>query len=161
MAKVVTKTETVIAPAWWSWLQVPLLGVGLGVIWWVLAELLRRYVVYSAVCLPVPAGTVCVDGFSIAGNIALVLVVVLSVFALVRLLVARPLIIALASGVVLWGLSGMLAGLPWYETLGWSALIFMLTYSLFTAVARVRSLAATIIIAAVIAIAIRIVLMFW
>jgi apolipoprotein N-acyltransferase len=99
-----------------------------------------------------------VDSFGVAGNIMTVVVAILGVFALIRTLQPRPIIIAVASAVVLWGLGQYLNGLVWYEAILWSVLLYAVTYILFGLVARIVWFPAAVITAIVTAAVIRILL---
>jgi hypothetical protein len=62
------------------------------------------YIIEPLVCRDLANAAVCVDSFGVAGNVATVIVAILGVFALVRNLQPRPIIIAVAAAAVLWGL---------------------------------------------------------
>jgi len=57
---------------------------------------------------------------------------------MVRLLIAQPLLIAVAALICLWSLASWTAGMFWLESLAWSALLYGLVYSLFGWVVRHR-----------------------
>lgn len=158
MAKVVTNSNTIVTQSRWSQYSFVAMAAGLGAIWWALSAMLRRYAVDPVICTQ---GGACADGLVIAGNIALAGVAILGIFALLRMSVARPLVVALASGVMLWNLGGFIAGLSWYEALGWSVILFILSYVLFWLIARMRSLTASLITTVVVLILVRVALLFW
>jgi hypothetical protein len=99
-----------------------------------------------------------VDSFGVAGNIATIIVAILGVFALVRTLQPRPIIIAVAAAAVLWGLGQYLNGLAWYEAILWSVVLYAATYILFGLVARIVWFPAAVITAIVTVAVIRILL---
>lgn len=123
--------------------RVALLGLGLGIVAWLLTLLLGRFIIGPVFC---PEGQVCSDTDVIAGNIALILTGVAGILALVRMGVYRPMLIAIAACATLWNVGGWLSGIVWYEALGWSALIFMVAYIAFTWLVRPRNFVIVIIV---------------
>ncbi len=119
--------------------RVALLGLGLGVAAWGLAMLLNKFAVMPLFCHNQPRAGVCADPQDSAGDIALVLTAVAGVLGLVRLGIYRPMLVAIAVAVCVWGLFGWLDGIVWYESLGWAALIFTAAYALFTWLVRPRN----------------------
>lgn len=119
--------------------RIALLGIGLGIITWTLSSLLGRFVVAPLMCAGEASGVVCGSAEVLAGNIALILVAIAGVLGLVRLGVYRPMLVAIAVGVSLWSLSGLLSGLAWYEALAWTALIYMVGYVAFSWLVRPRN----------------------
>lgn len=158
MAKVVTNEQRIVVEPWWGKLRILFTGAGLGLIWWVLASLLKRYVIEPIACQNLNNANVCIDSFGVAGNIAIVLVTVIGVYVLIRSSQPRPIIISVASAVMLWGLAGFMTGLAWYETLLWAVGLFALTYALFSMVVRIHSLVFSLITAAVVLLAVRLLL---
>jgi len=126
MAKTVVQSTEVVQYVWW---RAALLGVGLGVIYWALTALLNRYVVSVSVCQGL---STCSDSVAVAGDIATILVAFVGLLLTMAIHVYRPLIVVVAAAVVTWGLGGWVNGLSWYEALGWSALLYGLTYILFS-----------------------------
>ena len=158
MAKVITDERTVVVKPWWARVRIVFTGAVLGLIWWVSTVLIRTYIIEPVVCRDLSNAAACVDSFGVAGNIMTVVVAILGVFALIRTLQPRPIIIAVASAVVLWGLGQYLNGLVWYEAILWSVLLYAVTYILFGLVARIVWFPAAVITAIVIAAVIRILL---
>ena len=124
--------------------QVVLLGIGLGVGAWVLSELIRRIILVPLFCGD-PSGMVCANAPDFAANIAAIIVVVAGLMGLVRLSVYRPLLIALAVFVSLWGLGGWTSSLAWYESLAWFVILYALCYMAFAWLVRPQSFVPTIV----------------
>ncbi len=121
MAKLITTdTETQSISASYSWWRVTLIGALLGVIYWGLAELLSNYA----------------DSVATAGYIATILVATFGIIVMIRARMAQPLIIAIATGFSLWGLSQLTRGLSWGEAIAWSIALYGLAYVLFSWIAR-------------------------
>ena len=158
MAKVIVDERTVVVKPWWARVRIVFAGATLGLIWWVLATLMRIYIIEPIACRDLSTASACVDSFGVAGNIATIIVVVLGAFALVRTLQPRPIIIAVAAAAVLWSLGQYLTGLAWYEAILWSVLLYAATYVLFGLVARIVWFPAAVMTAIVTVVAIRILL---
>ena len=158
MAKVVQVEERVIVQPWWGKLKIVWTGLGLGVLWWLLASLLKQYVVEPLACRDLATASACVDSFGVAGSVAAIIVAIIGALVLVRALQPRPIVIALASAVVLWTLGSYLSGLSWWETLLWAVFFYGVTYVLFSLVARIRNTVPALVVAVVIVIAIRLIL---
>lgn len=121
MAKLIaTDTGTQSISASYSWWQITLVGALLGVIYWGLAELLGNYT----------------DTVATAGYIATILVATFGISIMLRARMAQPLIIAIATGITLWGLSQLTRGLLWSEAIAWSIALYGLAYALFSWIAR-------------------------
>jgi len=73
---------------------------------------------------------------NISGDISMVIVVIAGTALLVFLKTLQPLIIAILTSIVLWGLAGWLNGLNWAESILWSAFLFGVSYALFSLVVR-------------------------
>lgn len=147
--------NTVVMPTWASWLRVVGIGAGIGLLYWVLTILIGTYVVEPLACREAAS---CASADSIAGKVATVLATVVAIFAMVRLSIVRPIIVAVAAAVLLWDLSVYTAGLFWLEAVAWSVLAYALVYGLFGWVVRSMSLVLAIIIAVLVVVAIRVAL---
>lgn len=139
MAKTVVQTTEVVQYVWW---RAGLLGVGLGIIFWVLTALLNRYVVSVSVCQGL---TTCSDSVTVAGDIATILVAFIGLLLTMAIHVYRPLIVVVAVAVVTWGLGSWVDGLWWLEALGWSALLYGLAYLLFSWVTQYQRLVSVLV----------------
>lgn len=149
MAKVI-KTEVesrAIGTSYLLW-QITLVGAVLGVIYWGLAAMIESYIINPIFCRSVSNATTCFNSTSISGDIATILVATIGIAIILRLYMARPLIIAVAVGVSLWGLSQWTSGLSWGESIAWSVLLYSLAYSLFSWIARYKQF--TLVLAAMV-----------
>lgn len=135
-------------------IQVVLLGVILGAVSWVLTLLADRFVLNAVLCGA--EASMCASKPAIAGNISLVLVSIAGLLALVRLGVYRPLLIAIASVIVLWGTAGWVSGLFWYEALAWTIALYAATFAAFTWLVRPRLFLAAIMLVLVVVLLARI-----
>ena len=158
MARVITDERTVVVKPWWARVRIVFIGAVLGLIWWVLSTLIRIYIIEPIACRDLSNAAVCTDSFGVAGNIVTVIVALLGTFALIRNLQPRPIVIAVAAAVVLWGLGQYLTGLAWYEAILWSIALYAATYVLFGMVARIVWFPAAVITAIVIVAAVRVLL---
>jgi hypothetical protein len=91
----------------------------------------------------------------IAGNIATVLVIISSIILMTRLHLAQPLFTALAVASVSWGLAQLTAELPVIEVIGWSLLIYVLSFVIFSWISRCTKFAPVIALMVVTIIVIR------
>ena len=158
MAKVIQNERSVVVEPWWVKGRIVFIGLGMGLVWWVLTALLRQYVVEPFACRDLSAAATCVNAIGVSGSIAAVLVAVLGAYVLVRNIQPRPIIIAVATAVLLWDLGTILRGLGWWETLLWALFLYAACYVLFSLVSRIAWLAASLTLAAVIVVIIRILL---
>ena len=158
MAQVIVDQRTVVVKPWWARVRIVFIGAGLGAIWWVLTALLRNYIIEPLACRDLSTATACVDSIGVAGNIAAVIVAIISIFILIRTLQPRPIIIAAAAAAALWGLGTYINGLAWYEALLWAVLLYAAAYTLFSLVARMAWLLGAVVVSVVIVLVIRILL---
>lgn len=157
MAKVIQDERSVVVEPWWAKGRIVYIGLSLGLLWWILTALLSRYVIEPLACRNLSSATACIDAQGVAGNITMILVAVIGVAILVRSIQPRPIIIALGTAVILWGLGSMLGGLAWWAVLLWTLFLFASSYSLFSLVARIRWLWVSLVVAVVLAVGIRLV----
>lgn len=139
MAKVIQDERNIVTEPWWAKGTIVYVGLGAGLLWWVLTSLLRHYIVEPLACRDLSAATACVNSLEVSGNIAAILVAAVGVFALIRVLQPRPIIIAVATLAVLWGIGGFMAGLAWAPVFLWSLFFYAVAYSLFSLVARIAT----------------------
>ena len=134
--------------------QVILLGVILGAVSWLLTLLLDRFVITALFCGGDAASALCTGSTTLAGNIALVFASIGGLLGLVRLGVYRPLLVAIAAAICLWGLAGWVDGLMWYEALAWTVILYSLVFTAFSWLVRPRMfLIAIILVIAVVLLA--------
>lgn len=136
-------------------LQVALLGVGLGVVSWLLTMLIRQVIFVPLFCGD-PSNSMCVGATGGAGVITLIAVGIAGLLGLVRLGVYRPLLVALASAVTLWGISVWLGKLYWFEALAWSIVLYVLCYVVYTWLVRPRNFGFALVLVVVVALLARI-----
>lgn len=135
-------------------IQVVLLGIILGALTWLLTLLLERFAMTPLLCNP-SSNAMCGSAGTLAGNIALVLTAIGALLGLVRLGVYRPLLVVIAASIVLWGLSGWMGGLLWYETLAWTVALYAVVYTAFAWLVRPRFFLAAIILVLIVVITAR------
>lgn len=136
-------------------IQVVLLGVILGAITWLLTLLLERFVITPIFCGDSGNG-ICMNVGTVAGNVALVFTAIGGLLGLIRLGVYRPLLVVIASSIVLWGLAGWASGLLWYETLAWTVLLYAIVYTAFSWLVRPRFFLVAIILVLIVVIVARV-----
>ena len=158
MAQVIIEDQTVLSRTWVTWGRTIALGAALGLIFWIVTVVIGRYIVEPLVCKDLVDAAVCVDAVPIAGKIATILVAVLGVIAMVRVGIARPIIIAVASAALLWNLASWTQGLFWLESIIWSVLLYALCFALFAWITRYVTLWVTIVVSLLIVLIIRIAL---
>lgn len=129
MAKIIVDSQEIVAVNFWVRFNTVLIGLAMGFAWWLLWAMGKQY------ALDVPASL---------GGVAHVLVFIIGLFSLIRLHIARPLLIALASAVMLWPIGDYLSGMSWGESLIWSVCLYAASYGLFYLVAQLRRLWASV-----------------
>lgn len=95
---------------------------------------------------------------NITGDVAAVLTATIGVIVMVRLRMAQPLIISLASCLALWGLSGWIDGLSTLEAIIWSVVFYGLCYTLFSWVSRYSQIVPVLLFIILIITAVRIII---
>lgn len=161
MARVIQteQQQQVIVEPWWVKIKIVYIGLSMGLVWWLLTSLLKSYVVEPMACRDLSSAAACVDSFGVSGSIAAILVAILGAYVLVRFLQPRPIVIAVATAVLLWDLGLFMNGLSWWETLLWALFFYTASYTLFSLVARVRTVIGSLVLAAVVVIVIRLMLL--
>lgn len=147
--------QTLIELSTQALVRVALLGAALGALYWLLTLLVRQVVFVPLFCGD-PANSMCVGATGSAGVIALLLVSVAGLLGLVRLAIYRPLLVALAAAVSLWGIAAWTAPMFWLEAMLWSAALFALCYTLFTWMVRPRAFPLALLMVVVAVVLIRI-----
>lgn len=128
-----------------------LIGALTGAIGWLINIFLQSYFIEPVFCASPDTSSVCTNGSVIAWTLAHVLVIGASVVAMVSAVIYRPLLVALATFVTVWGIHGWLDGLEWWSATLWQMLIFALAYGAFAWIARtVQFWAAAVITVAVV-----------
>ena len=159
MAHVIIEDEAIIARTWRSWLQTIAIGAGTGLAAWVFTAVISRYVIEPLACGATLNAAVCSDATGMAGNIATIIVTTIAVIVMVRLRVIRPIIIAVASAALLWGLAAWAEGLFWLEIIAWSIGLYAIAYGLFSWIARSTVLWLAIVLSILIVLSIRLIVL--
>lgn len=92
---------------------------------------------------------------SAAGDIATIIVATIGIIIMLNLGMARPLLIAVASAISLWGLSKLTDGLGWFEVVVWSVLVYGLAYFLFSWLTRYKKITPILIAIVIIVVIVR------
>ena len=159
MAKVIVDgSQTHEVSQSYVWWQLALIGAALGVVYWVLTYLIGHFMIDQLFCGSAANAVTCSNSTAISGNIADILVAAIGLVVMVRMKIFRPIIIALAAAILLWGLAGWTEGLWFLEAIGWTILLFALCYLLFSWVGRYARSVPVIIVTLVILVIGRIVL---
>lgn len=158
MAKLIkddTRVENVYTA--YSWWKVALLGVGGGVAYFVLTLLLGQFIIDPLFCRSVDNSAACLNSTDVSGNIANILVATALLVAFIRMRVVRPIVIAIAAVIALWGLASWTNGLVWAEALLWTVAIFGLIYTLFSWICRYSRTVPVLAIVILVVVALRVV----
>jgi hypothetical protein len=156
MAKVIkTDIESRAIGESYSLWQIALVGVALGALYWCLTAFIEHYIIDPIFCRSLSNASTCLNSTSISGGIATILVAAIGITVILRLYMARPLIIAAAVGIALWGLAQWTDGLVWGEAMAWSMLLYGLAYALFSWIARYVRVVPVVIAMLLIIIAVR------
>lgn len=158
MAKVIQNEHNVVVEPWWAKGRIVYIGAAIGLLWWVLAAILRQYVVEPLACRDLTAADACVNSMGVSGSIATVLVAVAGTLLLIRYLQPRPIIISVATAILLWDLGLLVNGLAWWAIVLWAVFFYAASYGLFSMVARIRWLTLSLALAAVLVVGIRLLL---
>ena len=135
-------------------MRIVLLGVGLGIVGFLLSLVVRDVVLAPVFCESV-AVEKCNGVANSAGNIVSVIVAIVGLLGLVRLSVYRPLLVVLAVAISFWNIGSWTAQLPWYEALSWWVLLYALGYTAFAWLVRPRAFLPTLLIVVIAVILIR------
>lgn len=132
-----------------------LIGLFVGVVMWGLTELINGYVLAPIFCRD-GKGSACASLPRYSEAAAVVLASGIGLFGLVRLGIFRPLLVALASAVSLWGIVGYTSGFfPWYYVLASSALLYALAYGAYMWLTRIRLFWVAVILILILVVALR------
>lgn len=157
MAQIIgTDIEPKVADVSKSLWQSAVIGLFLGIIYCGLVVLINQLIIGQLFCKTNTDSILCSRSLIISGDIASILVATLGVGLMLRFYLPRPLIISLAAAVSLWGLSGWTNGLNWWEILGWSILLYTVSYVLYSWIVRYMKIIPVLIIATVVVVIIRI-----
>lgn len=104
-------------PVW----EVALLGVILGILYWLFASILNSFAF---------------DSIKMSGDVAMIIVTTIGLIVLMRLRMARPLMIVIAAAASLWSLAVWTNGLSWSLIILWNIILYVFSYVLFSWLAR-------------------------
>jgi len=113
-----------------------LIGALTGAAGWLINLFLQNYFIEPVFCASDVSSTICSNGSTIAWTLAHILAVGASVVAMVGAMIYRPLLVAIAAFVTVWGLNSWLGGLEWWSATLWQMLIFALAYGAYAWIAR-------------------------
>jgi hypothetical protein len=133
-----------------------IIGAVSGLLFWLLTFLLENFVIAPLFCGSANGATACANKLMISGNIAMIIVAVAGIIAMVRLRMTQPLIVAVATVAALWGLAQWTGGLPIWEMIMWSGLVYLMAYLLFSWIVRFDRIWPVVVIILIIIIGIRI-----
>lgn len=135
-------------------LQVIVIGVAVGSLVWGLSFVLETYVLKAVLCGE-GATAHCASSSQYATATASILAAGIGLFVLVKQQIFRPLLIALAAVVALWGLPELIALMPPYGVALACALLYALAYLAFTWISRIRFFLPTAVLVIALVVAIR------
>ena len=160
MAKVIKSEQSkdVVATPWWGKGAIIYVGLCMGLLWWVLTALLRQYIVEPLACRDLSSATACINTVGISGNIATVIVAIVGMILLVRTAQPRPVLIAVAAAILLWGLGIVVDAFTWWGALLWAVFFYLTSYLLFFLVAKIPRLGGALLVAALLLAVVRLLL---
>jgi len=118
-----------------------LVGIAAGLIFWSLTVLIGR--LSNSVTIP--------------GDVAAILATTVGIISMVFFHMTRPLLVASATAVSLWGLAQLTSGLAWFEVIIWTVLLYGLAYALFSWVSRYARVVPVLVVIIAIVVIVRIV----
>lgn len=128
--------------------------VGFGV--WMLSDLFARFVFEPILCQG--DGARCSVSSQYGMIVATVLLAIVTLIALVRFRIFRPMLVVLATTLSLWGLTELVQPLAWY----WAAIacvaLYALAYGVYVWVVRVRAFWLALVLTIILIMAVRAVL---
>jgi hypothetical protein len=132
-------------------LNIALIGVGTGIVTWLLYHVLNTYLFTAVLCKGV-ATSDCARSPEYALIVATILSAMFGLFGLVRIRAFRPPLVVAGATVCLWGFGSVFFGAVWFWPLVIIPIIYGLAYALFAWLVRPRSfiLAVTLVIVAVV-----------
>jgi len=132
-------------------------GFVIGIVFAGAYYLLNQFVFGSVLCRAGNDAT-CSSAPTYSMAVATVIAAIVGLVGLVQLRGYRPLIVVLAVAVSLWGFEAIFMSVPWIVGLLSSAVLFALSYLLFSWIARLRSVALATVVTIVLVVLIRLAL---
>lgn len=130
-------------------------GAGVGFVSTGVYLLLNKFIFGAALCRAGVEG--CANAPLYATIVTVVIAMICGVVALAKAGVYRPLLVAIAVPLALWGIFALFNGVAWYWALIVGTLLFALAYSLFSWLARVRSFIISIVLLVLIVLLVRLI----
>ncbi|NTW61367.1 hypothetical protein HGB24_01595 [Candidatus Saccharibacteria bacterium] len=93
----------------------------------------------------------------LAGNLATIMVGIIMTAVLIWLRVSRPLLVVISVSLVLWGMLEWIRGIDWRLALAFSALLYLISYLLFSWLSRQKNTLILLILTVVVVILMRLV----
>ena len=129
-------------------------GFGIGVLTAGIYFLMNRFV-FAAVLCRSGADSDCINAPLYAMIVAMVFGAIAGLVSLAALRIYRPLLIVIATSIVMWGFSSLVSTMPWYFVILVPAILFALLYGLFAWVARIRSFVAALLVVVILVVLLR------
>lgn len=146
MARIIeTNVESQVIGQFYPFWKVFFIGIFLGLIYGWLTSVISSLVINPMFCGTASGAWVCLDTVGVSGNIATILVATIGIVIMLFFRMHQPLIITVASGLLLWGLSRWTEGLPILEIISWNITLYVLSYILFSWVTRYSRVVSVII----------------
>lgn len=141
-----------------AWLGLFGVGIGIGSLYILLAYVVHSFLLEPLYCGKTLDAVACQSSMENAGNIASIILFVLGALVLALLRIRYALVVALATTITLWGLSGWVQGLLWYEMWGIGILLYALSYSVYAWIMQARTLLVGIIFCTAVMLGLRIII---
>jgi hypothetical protein len=157
MAQVLTDEQSVLMRPWQIWLRIVLAGAAIGIIYWIIAGLLARYVIEPLACRDIAESAVnCVNAISLSGNVSSIVTALVAILILIRMNIAQPVILAVGTAALFWDFAAWTTGLFWLEAIAWAIVLYAASYGLFAWITRYAKFIPAVILSLVIVLVIRI-----
>lgn len=142
-----------------SIVQLLIVGAVTGAVGWLLYLAISQFFIEPVFCSSAETFSICQNGGTIAWISAHIIVMAALVAVLARLAVYRPLLVALAVLLSLWGTHVWLGGMDWYIGLAWQLVLFAVAVALFGWIARLTNFLVAVILSIAVVIISRVVLL--
>lgn len=136
--------------------RLALVGVAVGVLTWLVAAGINRFILVPMFCGNVANAALCTQGTTIAAAMSGVLVGIMTVPVLAMLGVRRPLLVVTAAFVALWQLN--VWSMAPLQAVLWSAIAYALMYLALLWINRIRGNVAAIVMMALVVVLARVVI---
>lgn len=140
-----------------GWRVIISVGIGAGIAVMILTAVLANLVISPILCRNMVVEA-CVNSAEISGNIATIIVALIALTVLIRQQIRRSILIVLAATASLWGITYLLQGAGWFELSLWVVALYVLAYSAFAWLARIKSIVIASIVSIILLVVIRLIL---